>query len=102
MSFLNRNAALALGLAIPGGLSFGTSDARAQYLVPSAPVPTYYASPSRAYVPVVPRYAAPAYYHQNGFYHPVRDGRGAAFTPHYGYEPARRDLKLYKPWLSRD
>ncbi len=101
MKSTTRNAALAFGLAIAGGWSLGATEANAQSPVPTVPaVParTTTALPPRTGVPATPRYsAAPTYYRQ-----PTSTFRTTRSSPSStNYESARRDLKLYKPWLNR-
>ena len=104
MKSTTRTATLAFGLAIAGSWSLGASDAKAQSTPPSIPtVPARpaYVVPAPTYVPATPRYvgAPMTNYRQPG---PVYRVPGRPATTHnFNYESARRDLKLYKPWLDR-
>jgi hypothetical protein len=101
MKSTTRTAALAFGLAIAGSWSLGASDANAQSPVPNVPrvpVGAPGALPPRASVPATPRYVvAPSYAIQPGTFYRA-PGRASNDMNYY---PARRDLKLYKPWLDR-
>ncbi len=101
MKSTTRIAALGFGLALAGGWTLGVSEANAQSPVPNVPaVPSTAPSvlPPRTSTPAIPRtVAAPTYYAQPGVVARV-PGRATSKT---NYFPARRDLKLYKPWLER-
>ncbi|WP_435007718.1 hypothetical protein P12x_004983 [Tundrisphaera lichenicola] len=67
-----------------------------QYPVPTYPSPTFAPRYSTTYAPSVPGYSR-----NGGYYLPMQGGHGAGYTSHYGYAPARRPLKNFKPWLRR-
>ena len=95
-------AALAFGLTLAGSRSLGSSTARAQSTAPTVPTRTSFVNATRMYVPVAPRYAGtPTYYRRGGLAWTTPARRVARRPMDYNYESARRDLKLYKPWLER-
>jgi hypothetical protein len=86
------------------GLGLGASAAQAQtwsygYGSPGATYPGWsgYSQPW-----VAPGYSYGLPSQGYGYYVPMRSPWGAGYSRHYGYSPARRGLKLYKPWLRRD
>lgn len=84
------------------GLSFGVSAAQAQTWRYGSPGATYpgWGGYSRPWV--VPGYSYRLPSQGYGYYVPMRPPWKVGYSRHYGYFPARRGLKLYKPWLRRD
>jgi hypothetical protein len=89
------------------GLGLGASAAQAQRWGSGGPVVT----PGATYYPGWGGYSRPwvarGYSYRTpsqgyGYYVPMRPPWNVGYGRHYGYFPARRGLKLYKPWLRRD
>jgi len=91
-------------LTLAGLTWMGATTAQAQVTPNARPAP-----------PVSPGYSSPGRVYYNSALRPPSNtyvrpaARRAAPNPrsgghrnHYGYFPARRDLPLYKPWLSKD
>jgi hypothetical protein len=97
-----RTAALAFGLALAASCSLGSSTARAQATYPTVPARAYYSYPRQTYAPAAPRYVVPrSYYRTTGQVWTAPNRGWTGYNRGYNYSPARRGLKLYKPWLSR-
>ena len=102
MKCTTRTAALAFGLTLAGSWSLGSSTARAQSPYPTVPTRTNYVNATRTYIRVAPLYVAvPGYYRREGSVRTSPTRRVAYHPSDFNYESARRNLKLYKPWLDR-
>ena len=103
----SRTLALAGALVLGAGLGLGAPTARAQgqvyYGGRGYTAPYAGASPYSYYAPQQMQTYNRGYGYsgRGGYYAPMQGYNRSGYSSQYGYGPARRELKMYKPWLRR-